>query len=112
MKGYIVVEIGDVDNQELVELINPLLVEPFVPHDVIGRLMIQCARQEGLAAVYDKLLGYEGMEFYCVPWPELVGVQWQDVVGSFPDAIPLGILNYNNRYTHVCSGKMSPFKIN
>ena len=49
--GHIVVELGDLDNEVLVKLVGGELVETVVAHDVIGRLMIQCARQPGLAQV-------------------------------------------------------------
>lgn len=54
------VELSDLDNEVLVKLVGGDLVETVVAHDVIGRLMIQCARQPGLAQVnsfaYSKLL--------------------------------------------------------
>lgn len=51
LRGHIVVELGDLDNEVLVKLVGGDLVETVVAHDVIGRLMIQCARQPGLAQV-------------------------------------------------------------
>lgn len=45
------VELSDLDNEVLVKLVGGDLVETVVAHDVIGRLMIQCARQPGLARV-------------------------------------------------------------
>lgn len=52
------VELSDLDNEVLVKLVGGDLVETVVAHDVIGRLMIQCARQPGLAQVnfYPQLL--------------------------------------------------------
>jgi hypothetical protein len=51
LKGHIVVELSDLDNEVLLKLVGGDLVETVVAHDVIGRLMIQCARQPGLAQV-------------------------------------------------------------
>lgn len=51
LRGHIVVELSDLDNEVLVKLVGGELVETVVAHDVIGRLMIQCARQPGLAQV-------------------------------------------------------------
>lgn len=51
LRGHIVVELSDLDNEVLVKLVGGDLVETVVAHDVIGRLMIQCARQPGLAQV-------------------------------------------------------------
>ena len=49
--GHVVVEMGDVDNEPLVKLVGGEIIETVVAHDVIGRLMIQCALQPGLAQV-------------------------------------------------------------
>lgn len=51
LRGHIVVELSDLDNEVLVKLVGGDLVETVVAHDVIGRLMIQCARQPELAQV-------------------------------------------------------------
>ena len=45
------VELSDLENKALVKFWGGDLVETVVSHDVIGRLMIQCARQPGLAQV-------------------------------------------------------------
>eukprot|EP00900_Chrysochromulina_parva_P022177 jgi/Chrpa1/4593/Chrysochromulina_OHIO_Genome00004775-RA len=103
LSGHIVVELRDCDNQPLLDLLstidengmvrdvsNPVL--PVVSHDIIGRLMIQCARQPNLAEVYHKLIGFDGMEFYHAPQPALVGQPWRAVLTSFEHAIPVGLL--------------------
>lgn len=51
LQGHVVVELSDLDNEPLVKLVGSELVETVVAHDVIGRLMIQCALQPGLAQV-------------------------------------------------------------
>lgn len=52
LRGHIVVEMSDLDNEPLVKLVGGELIETVVAHDVIGRLMIQCALQPGLAQVH------------------------------------------------------------
>ncbi|KAA0034178.1 ion channel CASTOR-like isoform X2 [Cucumis melo var. makuwa] len=91
LRGHIVVELSDLDNEVLVKLVGGELVETVVAHDVIGRLMIQCARQPGLAQIWEDILGFENCEFYIKRWPQLTGMQFEDVLISFPDAIPCGI---------------------
>ncbi|XP_058094301.1 ion channel CASTOR-like isoform X2 [Magnolia sinica] len=91
LRGHIVVELSDLDNEVLVKLVGGDLVETVVAHDVIGRLMIQCARQPGLAQIWEDILGFEKSEFYIKRWPQLDGMRFQDVLISFPDAIPCGI---------------------
>ncbi|XP_054816310.1 ion channel CASTOR isoform X2 [Prosopis cineraria] len=91
LRGHIVVELSDLDNEVLVKLVGGDLVETVVAHDVIGRLMIQCARQPGLAQIWEDILGFENCEFYIKRWPQLDGMLFEDVLISFPDAIPCGI---------------------
>lgn len=67
-------------------------VETVVSHDIVGRLMIQCAREQGLAAVLHELLGFEGSEFYISSWDDkLVGKTFGEVSLMFRDAIVIGI---------------------
>ena len=79
------------DNEPLVKLVGGDLVQTVVSHDIIGRVMIQCALQPGLAGVYDELMGFEGCEFYFQQWPELTGKTFHQALLSFPDAVPIGV---------------------
>lgn len=36
-------------------------------------------------------MGFENDEFYIKRWPQLAGMQFEDVLISFPDAIPCGV---------------------
>ncbi|KAE8007940.1 hypothetical protein FH972_004495 [Carpinus fangiana] len=91
LRGHVVVEMSDLDNEPLVKLVGGELIETVVAHDVIGRLMIQCALQPGLAQIWEDILGFENAEFYIKRWPQLDGLCFEDVLISFPDAIPCGI---------------------
>ncbi|KAK6157010.1 hypothetical protein DH2020_011258 [Rehmannia glutinosa] len=97
LRGHVVVEMSDLDNEPLVKLVGGELIETVVAHDVIGRLMIQCALQPGLAqvskcgSIWEDILGFENAEFYIKRWPELDGCCFEDVLVSFPDAIPCGV---------------------
>jgi len=91
ISGHVVVELRDVDNSELIRLVGNDQVEIMVPHDIIGRLMIQCARQRNLAQTYMKLLGFFDNEFYVEKWPQIEGMPFSEVFRYFPDAIPCGV---------------------
>ncbi|KAI7745338.1 hypothetical protein M8C21_033812, partial [Ambrosia artemisiifolia] len=91
LRGHVVVEMSDLDNEPLVKLVGGELIETVVAHDVIGRLMIQCALQPGLAQIWEDILGFENAEFYIKRWPQLDGMRFEDVLISFPDAIPCGV---------------------
>lgn len=91
LRSHVVVEMSDLDNEPLVKLVGGELIETVVAHDVIGRLMIQCALQPGLAQIWEDILGFENAEFYIKRWPQLDGLCFEDVLISFPDAIPCGV---------------------
>ncbi|KAK9286930.1 hypothetical protein L1049_015338 [Liquidambar formosana] len=91
LKGHVVVEMSNLNNEPLVKLVGGELIETVVAHDVIGHLMIQCAFQPGLAQIWEDILGFENDEFYIKRWPQLDGLRFEDVFISFPDAIPCGI---------------------
>ncbi|KAL5096277.1 hypothetical protein RYX36_000604 [Vicia faba] len=91
LRGHVVVEMSDLDNEPLVKLVGGELIETVVAHDVIGRLMIQCALQPGLAQIWEDILGFENAEFYIKRWSELDDLLFKDMLISFPDAIPCGV---------------------
>ncbi|KAJ0967964.1 hypothetical protein J5N97_024881 [Dioscorea zingiberensis] len=88
LRGHVVVEMSDLDNEPLVKLVGGELIETIVAHDVIGRLMIQCALQPGLAQIWEDILGFENAEFYIKRWPQLDGIRFEEVLISFLDAVP------------------------
>jgi len=106
VREHAVVEMQDADNTDLVKLVSPQYVEVVVAHDMIGRLMIQCARQPGLAHVIESLMGFVGDELYFAEWPDLVGKTFLQITCRFDDAIAVGIkcgkgkieLNPDNSY--------------
>lgn len=91
VEGTIVVELMDPANQELVDLVSDGAVAVVCAHDMLGRLMIQCARQPGLAQIYNAMLGFEGDEFYLAPWAQLTGMTFGDARRRFSSAIVCGV---------------------
>mmetsp|Transcript_47982 Transcript_47982/g.138923 ORF Transcript_47982/g.138923 Transcript_47982/m.138923 type:complete len:946 (-) Transcript_47982:108-2945(-) len=91
LQGYIVAEVRDISNEPLLKMVGGSVTETVPSHDILGRLMLMAGRSPGLAKVYESLLGFEGDEFYMWEWPELQGMAWLDLIGRFPDAIPIGI---------------------
>eukprot|EP00592_Proboscia_alata_P003853 CAMPEP_0194370652 /NCGR_PEP_ID=MMETSP0174-20130528/18981_1 /TAXON_ID=216777 /ORGANISM="Proboscia alata, Strain PI-D3" /LENGTH=744 /DNA_ID=CAMNT_0039148241 /DNA_START=426 /DNA_END=2663 /DNA_ORIENTATION=+ len=88
---HVVVEIQDIDNSDLIHLVAPKFTEVMCSHDIIGRLMIQVARQPGLAFVLEELIGFEGSEFYMKEWKQLVGKTFREITVRFDNAVPVGI---------------------
>eukprot|EP00948_MAST-09A_sp_MAST-9A-sp1_P004302 g4302.t1 len=91
MKGSIIAEMRDIDNMSLIGALGGDKVTTICSHDIVGRLMIMTCMQPMLSPVFDKLLGFEGNEFYLKHWPELVGLTYGEIMSRFEDAIPIGI---------------------
>jgi hypothetical protein len=89
----VVVEVRVSDNEVLLHLVSQGSVATVPSHDLCGALMLQFARQPGLARVYSSVLGFHGSEFYVAPWPQLEGTAFRDLAPRFPDAIPVGIVS-------------------
>eukprot|EP01041_Mallomonas_annulata_P008177 gene8177-16802_t len=109
--GHIVCEVCDVDNEDLVKLVGREHVETIVSHDVVGRLMIQCALEPGLAQVLDKLLGFEDNEFYindCAQWTELFGLRFDQLMYRFDAAVVIGYLRAKTEFTESATVELNP----
>merc|ERR1711871_46955 len=79
---HIVLELQDVDNADVAMLgvVPPMIPEdtviPVVSHDIIGKLMIQCAREIGLSKCFANLLCFSGSECYFSSWDAGSTYQW------------------------------------
>lgn len=104
MTCHIVTELRDIDNvpvvrmglsDELTDLEKKRLVIPLIGNDLIGRLMIQCSQEAGLAHVFAHILEFAGNEFYFSDgkaWmDELYGKSFAKIAFRFADAVCIGI---------------------
>jgi len=108
--GHVVVELRDADNEAVVRLgisdrmcpteeEKKAFVLPLVGADLIGRLMVQCSIEPGLAACFHDILAFEGNEFYFTECSArnddlfscCVGQRFADLCFKFEDAILLGV---------------------
>lgn len=87
----VVIEVMDSDNAAIMSSVCPCLVEPVMANDVVGRLMLQAARNPLVADVWQDLLGFDGCEPYATQWGILRGLKFKEVLLCFEDAVPLGI---------------------
>lgn len=87
----VVIEVMDSDNAAIMSSVCPGLVEPVMANDVVGRLMLQAARNPLVADVWQDLLGFDGCEPYATQWGILRGLKFKEVLLCFEDAVPLGI---------------------
>jgi hypothetical protein len=102
---HIVLELQDVDNADVAMLgvVAPMVAEdvvvPVVSHDIVGKLMIQCAREIGLSKCFAGLLCFDGSECYFSTWNSgeglyddgMTGKSFMDACYRFADAAVIGI---------------------
>lgn len=90
-KNHAVVELADASRQPVVEQLGAGGVEVVAMAETLSRMMVQTARQNGLAAVYRDLLSYEGSEFYFKRFPQLAGQPFGVAQWKMKDAVVCGV---------------------
>jgi hypothetical protein len=92
LEGHVVVELRDVAHRDVVEAVGGDKVEVIVAETFLARLMVQTARQSGLAQVYGDLLSFKGEELYLVPVPKfLVGKTFGDAWKELGTTVVSGV---------------------
>lgn len=89
--NHAVVELIDSSRKSVVEQLGAGGVEVVAMEETLSRLMVQTARQNGLAQVYRDLLTYEGSEFYFKSFPELAGQPFSVAQWRMKDAVVAGV---------------------
>lgn len=92
VNGAITVQCCSEANRELMSTMYDK-VEVVVVGDIVAKLMVNTARQPGLAGVFGMMLGFDGDEFYSEEWENLKGMTFRDAIFRFPDAVALGLFN-------------------
>lgn len=89
--AFVVGELKDEANRQVAALAGSESFHWVCGREFIGRLIVQCCRQPGLAAVYQELLSFVGSEFYFTREPKLVGETYVNAQLSYPDTVVVGI---------------------
>ncbi len=90
-KNHAVVEVVQSHRIPVIQRLGGKGVEVVAMRDTLARLMVQTARQSGLAGVYRELLRFEGSELYIKGFPELAGTRFGDVHQLLQRAVAMGI---------------------
>jgi hypothetical protein len=93
----IVAELRDAANADLLAAVGGNEVQAVHPDDLVARMMVQTARQPGLAAVFHELLDFTGPEIHTVEQPELSGNAFGDALMAYESATLIGIADGNGR---------------
>lgn len=102
-KNHAVVELLDASRRTVVEQLGAGGVEVVAMAETLSRMMVQTARQNGLAAVYRDLLTYEGSEFYFTPVGPLAGKEYRDAQWATKDAVVCGVRRAEAGKAAVCT---------
>ncbi len=102
-KNHVVVELLDSSRRAVVEQLGAGGVEVVAMAETLSRMMVQTARQNGLAAVYRDLLTYEGSEFYFSPVGPLAGKDFRDAQWMMKDAVVVGVRRAAEGRAAVCT---------
>ena len=102
-KNHVVVELLDSSRRAVVEQLGAGGVEVVAMAETLSRMMVQTARQNGLAAVYRDLLTYEGSEFYFSPVGPLAGKDFRDAQWMTKDAVVVGVRRASEGRPAVCT---------
>ena len=95
--GHIVTELLNFRNANRVRNAGGQRVATIIPGSIVPRLMIKSSRQQFLSQLYQRLLGFEGSEFYLTLIPELVGCTVLEAMDLVSKGIVVGIKPRNGR---------------
>ncbi len=94
----VVVEVADPTTaQRLVQACGPTM-HPIVTAGAIARTGAFALRQRGLSKVINELTDFHGCDLHLANRPELRGVRFDEVVGRYRNARPLGIARRDGRF--------------
>jgi Trk K+ transport system NAD-binding subunit len=92
--NHAVVELEDIDQAAVVSRLGK--VEVVAMRDTLARLMVQTARQSGLASVYRNILNFDGAEFYFKAFPEVTGRTFAQAQTMMRGATLIGLRSLEN----------------
>ena len=91
VRNHAVVEVLDSKRKAVIEQLGNGGVEAVAMGETLSRMMVQTARQNGLAGTYRDLLSYEGSEFYFKAFAELNGRTFGEAQWKMKDAVVCGV---------------------
>ncbi len=89
--NHVVVELQNGARQEVAEQLGAGGVEVVAMAETLSRMMVQTARQNGLAQVYREILTYAGSEFYYSRAPGLAGTTFGQAQWRINGAVLCGL---------------------
>ncbi|MBU3713880.1 MAG: hypothetical protein FGM46_02925 [Ferruginibacter sp.] len=88
---HIVAEVKNEKNIEAAKMIGKDEVELILTDDIIGKIMVQTARQSGLSIVYTELMDFDGAEIYFNQEESLYNKTYGEVIFAYEDSAVMGL---------------------
>jgi len=94
----VVVEVAEsITARRLVEACGPTM-HPIVTAEAVARTGAVALRHRGLSKVVNELTDFHGCDLHVTDRPDLRGVRFDEIVGRFRNARPVGIARRNGRF--------------
>lgn len=87
----ITAEVTRKDNVDVATIAGDYGIPIVVSSEIVSRVLVQSARQPGLAHVYQELFSFDGPRLYIREAPECAGKAFANIIDGFPGAVPLGV---------------------
>ncbi|MBN1434712.1 hypothetical protein JW921_08130 [Candidatus Fermentibacterales bacterium] len=101
----VVCEINDTRFGPIAEAAYPGL--KWIPaREIVVRLMVQIARQNGLSAVYSEMLSFSGNEIYIIESSEATGMSFGEIVHRVVGGIAIGIAGASGIELNPAAGRL------
>jgi hypothetical protein len=88
---HIVAEVKNEKNIEAAKMIGKDEVELILTDDIIGKIMVQTARQSGLSIVYTELMDFDGAEIYFNEEENLFHKTYGDAIFAYEESAVIGL---------------------
>lgn len=88
--AHVVAELDNAGHAATLRTLTEGRIVTIQADEIIAELTAQACHQAGLASVFRELLDFDGDEIYFTPMPQLEGVPYRDVLGSFAECSVLG----------------------
>lgn len=90
-KPVLVAEVNRKQNADIARIAGRNQISVVSSSEVIGKIIVQAARQKGLSYVYSEILSTDGNSIRVKHEPSCIGKRFGDIQFGFSGAIPVGI---------------------
>ncbi|HET6628291.1 MAG TPA: hypothetical protein VFG91_00790 [Woeseiaceae bacterium] len=90
-RPVLVAEVNRKQNADIARIAGRNQISVVSSSEIIGKIIVQAARQKGLSQVYSEILSADGNSIRVKHEPSCIGKRYGDIQFGFTQAIPIGI---------------------